>query len=365
MRLRGRPPSAASPLPFTPASVSLPSATPRSSIQSLQVLRGGAAMVVVLHHALGRVGLLPQGADFGALGVQVFFVLSGFIMEWTAPRLLAAGDWAASGRFLLKRVVRVVPLYWLATLALAALMLRGGNPFTWQQLGLSLGFVPHLNPLRPGEVVPLLVPGWTLNYEMFFYACFGLSLLAGRARRPLLTAALLGLVAWGWWVPPTSAIGQIYTSTLLLEFLAGMAWASWVRARGMPAPRLLLFLPLGVLPFLLDLGAAGEPARLAGAALIVVAATAWRWREHVWTRFLAGLGDASYSIYLWHSTFLAALATHFSGPLARALGLEAGWQVPVLMASSTLISVGIYRWVERPMTRVLQQRLAVSAPARP
>ena len=308
-------------------------------------------------------GLLPQGADFGALGVQVFFVLSGFIMEWTASHLLAAGDWAASGRFLLKRVVRVVPLYWLATLVLAALMLRGGIPFTWQQLGLSLGFVPHLNPLRPGEVVPLLVPGWTLNYEMFFYACFGLSLLAGRARRPLLAAVLLGLVAWGVWAQPSSAIGRTYTSTLLLEFLAGMAWAAWVRARGMPAPRLLGWLPLGVLPFLVDLGAAGEPARLAGAAVIVAAATAWRWREHAGTRFLAGLGDASYSIYLWHTTFLGGLATHLSEPLARALGLGPGWQVPVLMASSTAMSVVVYRFVERPMTRALQRRLA--GPARP
>jgi exopolysaccharide production protein ExoZ len=320
-------------------------------------------MVVVLHHALGRVGLLPQGADFGALGVQVFFVLSGFIMEWTAPRLTAAGDGGAAGRFLLKRVVRVVPLYWLATLVLAALMLRGGHPFSLQQLGLSLGFVPHFNPLRPGEVVPLLVPGWTLNYEMFFYACFGLSLLAGRARRPLLAAVLLGLVAWGWWAPPDSAIGRTYTSTLLLEFLAGMAWAAWVRARGMPASRLLLALPLGVLPFLLDLGAAGESARLAGAAVIVAAATAWRWREHAGTRVLAGLGDASYSIYLWHTTFLGGLATHLSEPLARALGLGPGWQVPVLIVSSTALSVAVYRLVERPMTRALQQRLA--SPARP
>src|SRR5271166_3045280 len=156
---------------------------------SIQTLRALAALAVVAYHALQWD---RGGFDVGRAGVDVFFVISGFIM-WR----VTAGRDVPPRAFLWRRFTRVAPLYWLATLGVLAVALvwpaflpevRPG----WRHLVLSLAFIPHLDPR--GLPFPTLPPGWTLDYEAVFYAIFAAALAGPRAwRGRLVVGALIAL----------------------------------------------------------------------------------------------------------------------------------------------------------------------------
>ena len=212
---------------------------------SIQVLRALAALAVVAYHALQWD---RGGFDVGRAGVDVFFVISGFIM-WH----VTSGRDVAPGAFLWRRFTRVAPLYWLATLGALAVALvwpaflpevRPG----WRHLALSLAFVPHLDPR--GLPFPTLPPGWTLDYEALFYAIFAAALAGPRAwRGRLVVGALIAVTAFGFLVPePFYYLGA---NPMLLQFAAGVG-LGWISHRERPRR-----------PARSDVGAAMIPAALA------------------------------------------------------------------------------------------------------
>ena len=199
---------------------------------SIQYLRGIAAVVVVYFHTgvnsanFSWPAALPR--VFGEAGVDMFFVISGFVMVLvTSRRDMAPLD------FLRRRVIRVVPLYWTVNAAIAlagslypAAMLE--NKIIWPHIAQSLLFIPHINPIT-GTTQPFFKLGWTLNYEMYFYAVFAVLLLV----RPL--ALRLGLLALGGAAcamfflaaQPRDPLLFVYTNPVMLEFVmgAGVAYA--------------------------------------------------------------------------------------------------------------------------------------------
>jgi len=196
-------------------------------ILPIQYLRAFAAMSVVWLHAIEQMPGAGATFDlhFGASGVDVFFVISGFIMLATTR----GRDTTAAG-FLVRRLLRVAPLYWLATLAMLAGSLLAPAAFHTLRYSAatvveSLLFIPHWSLAFPGNAWPVLVPGWTLNYEMFFYVLFALSLaLPARWRLAGLAAAIGTLAATGYLAGPfANPVAATYTSRLLLEFLASSA----------------------------------------------------------------------------------------------------------------------------------------------
>ena len=148
----------------------------------LQALRAIAAWLVVADHALIDVnhGELQNPATsvawaIGNVGVYIFFVISGFIMvhiSWDD-----FGRRGAAPNFLRRRIIRIVPLYWLATIAALVfhrVSATHGAHAGWSELVRSLLFIPY----RDEDVgwAPILRQGWTLNYEMMFYAIFTVAL---------------------------------------------------------------------------------------------------------------------------------------------------------------------------------------------
>src|SRR6476620_2791854 len=143
----------------------------RPDIVSIQMLRGIAAMMVVFVHLdvqLRRLNLGSVDSAWMASGVDIFFVISGFIMWVTTvrrPQITAA-------EFMRNRIVRIVPLYWaislfvLATTLLAPSLLHT-TVFDAPHVVTSFLFLPWRDPVT-GDFWPLLVPGWTLNFEMLF-----------------------------------------------------------------------------------------------------------------------------------------------------------------------------------------------------
>jgi exopolysaccharide production protein ExoZ len=326
--------------------------TPASApnLRAIQYLRGLAALSIVVYHATQWTG---RSVDLFSAGVDVFFVVSGFIM-WRTTEDGRTGP----GRFLAKRAVRIVPLYWLITLGLTAAALIAPARFSDQQptvphVLMSLAFIPHINPR--GEPFPLLQLGWTLNYEAIFYLLFAIALALPRAWRLRFLAFVLVSGAIGGFMDPPAYV--LLLNPLLLEFLAGVLLAAGL-GKGRGPGRSLGWLLLG-------LGAAG----FAGLALVHPTWDAWRplfWGPPAFL-LVAGavcieadggvprlpplglMGDASYSTYLTHPLTLGAFA------------MTAGVRSPLLFVLAVLLSqavgIGCWRFVERPMMEGLRRLL--------
>ncbi|PZP32069.1 MAG: acyltransferase [Roseateles depolymerans] len=364
-----------------------PSAPGGDTVVLVQVLRGLAAALVLLGHtqeqlraAALKAGLAEPArlAWPGGFGVDLFFCISGFIMVLTSARL--AGQPGAAGEFLVRRAIRLVPLYWLATglyLLVLALGTRGlpAQPLT--ALWTSLAFLPYpVDGLRGGMAYPLLSLGWSLNYEVLFYLLFA-SLLALPMHRLVagVWALLLALVAAGAWLQPEATAPAFWTRPIVLEFglgmLLGQAWHAGWRLPGWAALGLgiaalagLLADPLGLLQAAAGTSTANDARRLLGwglpAAALLLALTGYErgQRERVARWPLAGLvrlGDWSYALYLFHPFALLALtrlwlsAGEAHRPGLPLLGL-------LMLAGSVLLAALVHARLDRPLTRLLNRR---------
>lgn len=352
------------PVASEPATAVSPPRAP-GEVRSIQYLRGVAAFGVLIYHAVDRAG----GAfGVGAAGVDVFFVISGFIM-W----VVTCRKPPSPGQFLLRRVERIVPLYWMTTLGVAAIAVLVPAAFpamhpTLPHLMQSLLFVPHRDD--SGLIAPLIVPGWTLNYEMFFYLLFAAALLApAKLRAWLLSAALIGLVAVRPLGDAHNPLWATYTNPLLLEFGAGV-WLGqcWSQDR-LPGRGLAwLMVALGFAGFAATAvtGVDVEPARILywglPALLIVTGAVALERHGPIpnW-RPLQALGDASYSVYLVHglaisAAFRALQIVHLTAPAVV---------LPVAVGAGVVAGLLTYRLVEKPLMKLFKTGMGARRPKAP
>jgi exopolysaccharide production protein ExoZ len=290
--------------------------------RSIQALRALAACAVAFLHCYQVVGA-PTGIEgYGAFGVDLFFVISGFIMAQVAGRRTA-------GEFLRDRLWRIYPMWWIALLPWLILLPRGV-----EEIGTSLSLWPIIH----GEhFVPILQVGWTLSFELLFYAAVTLAILS-RLWIPLLAFGALMVGA----LFTHSALLHFLGNPIALEFLLGVIVARLPRrmtyaAMGLAGMALLAFTApttgsaretLADPWFALArVGQWGIPAAMilwGALSLEPVFASA---------RFdaLVLAGDASYSIYLVH-------------PLV-AYGLVAPW--PVKLAAAILVGIALHLTVER------------------
>lgn len=340
------------------------------SLLSIQYLRGIAALFIVFYHLfvqLGRHGYSGHGPDFLSAGVDIFLVISGFIM-WHTTFNRNVGTL----EFLWHRVVRIVPLYWLITTFYLAILLIKPS---WMQSAkfelfhviASYLFIPAAHPVASGSMWPLVVPGWTLNYEMLFYLLFGLALLStNRARLAIVVAMLICIVGLQAFDPPVNSIIGFYSSSIILEFAFGVA-LGYLCTTGVSVSRLptTLMMLAGVMGLLAG-SAAGMPdlPRVLTfgipACLIVTGAVFYERAHNVVEIGLPKLlGDASYSLYLSHGAVLSAF-----GRFWRELGLPRMSEPLFLFLFSssaifiaTIVGIGLYRFVERPLLHKLSVRV--------
>ncbi len=324
---------------------------------SVQALRGIAAILVVIFHAGLRFDPTEQTFRVGNAGVDIFFVISGFVMT-----TVTAGLPADPRGFLRKRCIRLVPLYWLATLAMitAWAIMPGAFPRmqpTAAHVLLSLAFVPHRSP-DSGLIQPILGQGWTLNFEIFFYILFAAALLLPARRRLPAIMATLGILPLLGYVARIPAIAPTdLLNPLLIEFLAGIALARFV-AIGVRAPvgACWAFVALGVAMLVVAAPPADDDlSRLlqygVPASLIVGGAIGAECAGSVqvggWLRLL---GDASYSIYLSHTFVVSMLGKLWPA----ALGSMCFIITATLLA--VLVGVLVYWIVESPLLAALRRR---------
>ena len=271
----------------------------KAKLHALQYMRAIASMAVVYSHAVLQVpeyqALLH---DAGSFGVDIFFVISGFIMVY-----IAKPDDTPSN-FISNRVRRVVPLYWFFTLLMAAILLLVPSVFKSTTFDLtiivkSLLFIPHYSQADPSQVWPIVAPGWSLVYEMYFYALFAASLWFARSMRVWLITTAIAVTfvtahMWQW----SGAIGDFFQESIVFEFTLGMllavAWQRGLRLSSSAGYGLILVgFALLLIGLPMDrLFAYGIP------SLLIVAGTLYCTIPN--SRFFVLLGDASYALYLCH-----------------------------------------------------------------
>lgn len=281
-------------------------------IFGIQILRGIAATLVVFAHLQSHTERFGTGEvswlGIGGSGVDIFFVISGFII-WTTSQSVKV----TAKSFLIRRAIRIVPLYWLITgfialVALVAPSLLSSTVFDLRHVVASFCFAPYPHPVLH-DPYPLLIPGWTLNYEAFFYAIFAVSLLLPTrlASFYLVNGVLAVLTIAGFLLSPTNYVAYYYTDPIIIEFAFGLC----VGRLYTDGPKFSLWLGIVAIPIgLLGIVASG----LAGwvddhhvrfyaiglpAVLVVFGITVLKRHQLDFGPLpLVAVGDASYSIYL-------------------------------------------------------------------
>jgi exopolysaccharide production protein ExoZ len=336
-------------------------------LQTLQVTRGVAANLVVLSHlyivearyAGGEI--LPAFSFYGVAGVDIFFVLSGFIM------VAVAGKSTGAVQFLWRRAARIYPPYWLVSLVVLATSLA--QP-TWVNssaagpVSLWRSFL-----LVPDSTLPLLTVGWTLIHEVYFYLVFAV-LLALRIPIPI------GLLAWGLILllvtilggdyVASFPLGRVWTNPLTAEFMMGaaigvlynhknMRGAAWAGATGiaMLGTSIVFVAPALSLANNTHLDAWRVVLFGIPAALIVYWLTAVEQSTvRIPARLLVALGDWSYATYLTHVLVLSALGRiiHTLAPYGALSSLVL---IVVGIPAANLAGAVMFRFFERPTLGML------------
>ncbi len=326
-----------------------------AKLDTIQALRGIAAGLIVVMHGFYESGL-PKPAFFPFhIGVDIFFVISGFIMVYTSRNLFGAkGAWKI---FMARRLVRIVPVYWFYTTLLVVVALIMPSvlqtvEFEPVHVVLSYFFIPHEN--LSGSLHPFLDLGWTLNYEMYFYAVFAAMLfLPMRVMLFSLSAFFVLSVIAGFFIPEENSALYFWTRSIVLEFVGG-AWIGYafLSGRRISGGAGVTFGFIAVVLLFLDYNIDGQRAinlELAAVLLVAAAILPFRMEKLAVQGWLLGLGDASYTIYLAHPFILAALALVLRGFLDP-------WAVFGISVPAALIGGYIlYFLIEKPLLSVTKR----------
>lgn len=273
-------------------------------IVSIQYLRGIAALLVLLSHISYKDAQYSLGSfhfDIGIFGVDIFFIISGFIMYYIS--LNVSNIFLEIYYFIKNRVIRIIPLYWM--LSLMSLMVYMIAP---ERINSSTGATDVFNSfiLFPSETRYLVAVGWTLSYEFYFYFIFSIALFFAHYRAAIVGVILLGLVLTGHFVEKSFYI-DFFTNSLLLEFLYGILiaklhFSGLLKSKNIIAlgsfGLFVLFLFLYFLNHTLDIR--GIDLGLPAMFLVLSLVMCENFFKNHKNMFFIQLGNMSYSLYLTH-----------------------------------------------------------------
>lgn len=310
-------------------------------ILNIQILRALAALAVVFFHTwqkstsygIGKVGDI----SFLASGVDLFFIISGFIIV-----LIQKRKSRGPLEFIIDRFVRIAPLYYILTMSVVCIFLVYPEAFRdrvfhWNDLLVSLLFINHIAGNYPE---PMIWQGWTLEYEMIFYSIFSLCLLS---KSTVKTSVLT-----------ISAIVVLYflgMSDIMLEFCYGMISAhifQFAKKSNIISIALLIFSIVAIL----NVGNFNMNYRFIYYGIPCLA--------FFWSAILANdisikplvfIGNASYSIYLSHFIVVSFICKEFSKHLTVKSPVDVFFFYLLTVFISVFIGILTYLLVEKPMTR--------------
>jgi peptidoglycan/LPS O-acetylase OafA/YrhL len=346
------------------------------TILNIQYLRFAAAFVVIFAHAnLLMYGIPTKLTNLGAIGVDVFFVISGFIM----PYIIFGGLYNKEstiklrpGIFFLHRILRIWPAYFIVTLIFIAISIAAANGIIKNQ---TTDFIFYFNDYRYkiDYIIksllffndirgPILTAGWTLQFEFIFYSLISLSILFGaRKFHHIFFTCIFFVIACNIAnLLFESLILKQLSRPILIEFIFGMT-VYYIYSSGVIFGKRLsiitcvMFIP-ALIAFPLNLNASGEVIRILtwgiiSSLLVFSFLSLERYTKNI--RSLHFAGNASYSIYLTHGVLAPILMfVIVSNDLLSVISLP----TYLLMYTTICISVGciFYTLIEKPITKLLK-----------
>jgi peptidoglycan/LPS O-acetylase OafA/YrhL len=326
--------------------------------KNIQALRGITAILIVLEHV--------RFLNCGAFGVDIFFCISGFMIMFSTHK--------STEHFLSRRLIRILPLYYLMTIFTFCLLLIFPGSFSTTRADLgylakSLLFIPF--DIGDGAIQPLMRIGWTVNCELFFYLLMYLSLRLSHRFRGLICSVLIAVIVLAAFLFGShSVILSFYGAPVMLEFIFGIVcyYAAWGSYRLYQAGKLPSTCPYAALPltigiflyYLITKPTAntlgfrrpliwGLPAAVLVLSFVVSELTL------TLPGVLVRLGDISFSLYLLHYypvMFLDRSVFDFGSftPLSLA-------GVAVALMVSVSFSLVSHELIEKQLSRLLRRKL--------
>jgi len=326
---------------------------------SLQTLRFIAAFAVLITHSTfytsERYINIPL-YDNGVNGVGLFFTISGFVMIISSQKLIGMpGGWKT---FLKKRLIRIVPIYFLFNILKVVVMFASNGLVKHTVLDIpyiikSFFFLPALN--ADGKFFPLYGVGWTLNFEMFYYLLFTIALASKKNPIIFTSFFFIPLAILSFYTNKTWPDVRFYCNILVLNFIYGMLAAWLITGKKTIVVPVALLMVVAGLCFLFIPALNSQPKSIVGLAtfiLIYGAASADKQISRYLPSFVIFLGGASYSLYLIHPTIAPIIPTlfnklHISTPMLSVAGC---------IVAAIVSACIFYKLVELPLTAVLSKR---------
>lgn len=353
----------------------------KATLHNVQMLRFLAAAMVLISHlqhevpsvqGLDSQGYTPWTPIWFAGGVDIFFVISGFIMYIIAADTFGKAN--AAREFFVRRLLRIVPPYWLFTSAMLVAVFVFREQVTHSVLSVpniiaSYLFIPWKNAYD--RFYPVLILGWTLNFEMLFYLIFAVALRFSRRTGPIVIAAVISAIALsGILFDLRNTPFAFWCNPIVMEFLFGIGLA-WVFRQGVRW-RLVTGLPVIAAGFALMVwmqygGIAGHywSARclwMGLPALAVCAGAILSEKPAATNRVQRAVvlgGDASFVLYLSHPFSLAIVAV-----LWPRLGITSPAAYVICAGSAAFASaVLLHLWFEKPCMAYLSGFVRSKRPA--
>jgi peptidoglycan/LPS O-acetylase OafA/YrhL len=330
-------------------------------IQALRFL--AAFMVICCHSTLYTKERLVSSEEvfyLGANGVPLFFVISGFVMVLSSQKLINDKDgWR---KYAVKRIIRIVPLYWIiTTFKLAVMVLSAGlilhSKINFTNIIKSYFFIPCIN--IDGEIRPILGVGWTLNFEMFFYLLFTLALFLRVNTIIFSGVVMIALAVLSFFKTPAwPLILNFYADPIVVNFLLGMIAAFLITKKIKVQKSFAIALIFGGLLFLFSplqyyfkFTELNTSLVNAFASFLIVYFSAQLEKESLVfiPKIILFFGMASYSLYLIHPVIIP-----LSPVILKKMGVINSLLSESLCVIFALVAGTIsYYYFEKPITRIL------------
>lgn len=321
---------------------------PTGNLQSIQLLRGIAALSVVYVHVLAT-------PNFGLFGVDIFFVISGFVMA------LVTSKSTSPAPFLLNRIIRIVPLYWLLTSCLLIVIVFAPNLLSSTTLNVSnylksLFFIPYFKESH--LIQPFLFVGWTLNYEMLFYLCITLGLVLSTRHYLKIAIGVLCLTYIAFGILSNSPLLNGFFGNLkVFEFILGLFAFKIYRAGYLNKIPHVAALLLSAICLLIMIFAEVEQVKIDSfftcgipSFFLLLAAISLEPLMHgpVVKTIATFVGDTSYAIYLSHA-FIVEFLRKVVMKHSDVLQLHMGVMIFISLTASIVAGYALHRLVDQPL----------------
>lgn len=321
-------------------------------LNNIQLLRAFAAFNVVFLHVIGPAEKYKQPTDlvsifdgWGASGVDMFFVISGFVMvvsQNANPKSALV--------FTISRAVRIIPIYWFLTIFFVAIYFSLPQLFGTVSINPTdvFGSFLFISGIL-GENAPIIHVGWTLEYEMLFYSVFAVAIAVGNGRINYLF--VFGVIF---------GVAFVFSQWILLEFLFGCTAGLIYKELNLSRMTLVTILVSGVALLLASIGEPsinnsidravmwGIPSTLVVFSLAALPQTS--------SRLARFLGDASYSIYLVQvftiSAFYKLILTEMKAWNGDVLAI-------LCVVFTGVCGSAVYLLIEKPFTNALKARISL------